>query len=238
MFIPNPFIHGDPVPKEHFLGRQKESRRVVSRIISQAQSTAVIGEPRSGKTSLLKYLFDPAMRSALYGTEGERLLFSFVDIQNNLSGTFKRAQFWMQALSPLHARVKKLAPRSPLRIAYKTCMDKKFSAGALESLFEKLRESGQCLVLLLDEFDALLSHPALNNAEFFGGLRSLASRMEALSLVIASRRPLARLNEATQEFNPTGSPFFNFISSEISLGPLEEKDVLQLLSKAKGRFTP
>ena len=40
-----------------------------------------MGEPRSGKTSLLLYLSAPETRKELYGEEGERLLFSFLDAQ-------------------------------------------------------------------------------------------------------------------------------------------------------------
>jgi hypothetical protein len=83
----------------------------------------------------------------------------------------------------------------------------------------------------------LLHHPLLNCAEFFGGLRTLASRSSgALALVIASRQPLTALNAGTQQFSRAGSPYFNFFS-EVTLGPLPLKDVSELLSRAGERFS-
>jgi hypothetical protein len=54
--------------------------------------------------------------------------------------------------------------------------------------------------------------------------------------VIASRQPLGRLNELTQVFNPTGSPYFN-IFSELTLADFPDADVDALLHLAGERFT-
>ncbi len=89
---------------------------------------------------------------------------------------------------------------------------------------------------MLDEFDVLLNHPHLNNAEFFGSLRSLASLQPALSLLIASRQSLSTLNTQTQEYNTaTGSPYFNILR-EITLEPLADEQSKTLLKKAGERF--
>jgi len=77
----------------------------------------------------------------------------------------------------------------------------------------------------------------LNCAEFFGGLRMLASRSRgALALVIASRRPLTELNKETQQLSRTGSPYFNFLD-EITLGPLPNNAIAELLRRAGDLFT-
>ena len=87
-----------------------------------------------------------------------------------------------------------------------------------------------------DEFDTFLHHPVLNKAEFFGGLRSLSSLSGgALVLVIASRQSLTALNSEAQQYNRTGSPFFN-IFDEITLGPFSKTAAGDLLSLAGGRF--
>lgn len=54
--MPNPFFYGNPVSPDQFIGRRREVRRITGRIVNQGQSTAVVGEPRSGKTSLFLYL--------------------------------------------------------------------------------------------------------------------------------------------------------------------------------------
>jgi hypothetical protein len=233
--MPNPFFHGNPVPPEQFIGRRRALRRVVGRILNHGQSTAMVGEPRSGKTSLLAYLGAPEMREALYGPRGGRLLFSFLDCQT-FGETLTPAQFWAQALRPLDAALTEEA--APLAQAYHTCREDDFGTFVLERLLARVREADRQVVLMLDEFDALLHHPVLTSTEFLGGLRSLASRGRgALTLVVASRQPLTLLNSATQDLSRTGSPYFNFLD-EVILGPLPNRAVTALLDRAGERFTP
>ena len=232
----NPFFYGGPVPPDQFIDRWPELRRIAGRIINHGQSTAIVGEPRSGKTSMLSYLTSAEAHKKFYGPEGGRLLFCFLDAQT-LGGRFGQAQFWEYALRPLQERVIVHGPDSPLAQAYELCQKNDFGCFVLERLLAQVGAENWRLVLLLDEFDVLLHHPVLNSAEFFGGLRSLASRSRgALVLVIASRHSLTGLNDATQQFSHTGSPYFNFLD-EIVLGALPSKAIAELLLRAGDRFT-
>jgi len=231
----NPFFYGNPVRPDQFTDRRRELRRITSRIVNQGQSTAVVGEPRSGKTSLLEYLAAPEARQ-LYSACEKRLVFSYLDA-HTLGTKFSQAQFWEVALRPLQERAIAPKPDSPLAQAYEMCQENDFGCFVLERFLAQMELTVWRLVLMLDEFDVLLDHPILNCAEFFGGLRSLVSRSRgALALVIASRRPLTSLNEDTQQFSRTGSPYFNFLD-EITLGPWPDKDVAELLRRAADRFT-
>jgi hypothetical protein len=96
--------------------------------------------------------------------------------------------------------------------------------------------AGWRLVLMLDEFDNLLDHPVLNQSEFYGGMRSLATRCESLALITASRQPLEALNAATQGYSRLGSPYFNFMN-QVTLGAFTEKDIRLLLARGDERFT-
>jgi len=235
----NPFFYGNPVSPAQFLDRRRELRRITGRIANQGQSTAVVGEPRSGKTSLLEYLAAPETRDDLYGSgREEKLFFSLIDNQA-LGGECDQARFWELALHPFYEKVIRPDPDpySPLIQAYQTCQESDFGTFTLERLLARMNAERWRFVLLLDEFDALLHHTVLSCAEFFGGLRALASRSRgALALVIASRRPLTDLNKDTQQFSRTGSPYFNFLD-EITLGPLPDKYVTELLRRAGDRFT-
>jgi hypothetical protein len=232
----NPFLFGNPVSPDQFLDRRTELNRIVGRIANQGQSTAIVGEPRSGKTSILLYLSAPEKRAELYGVDGERLVFSYLDAQT-LSGSFSQAQFWEYALRPLYEQVIASDPGSPLARAYGTCQENEFGAFVLERLFAQMVPTSWRLVLMLDEFDMFLHHPILNCAEFFGSLRSLASRSRgALALVIASRRAVTELTKDTQPFSRNGSPYFNILS-EITLGPWPAKEVDAFLRRAGDRFT-
>lgn len=75
--VPNPFYHGNPVAPDQFLDRRGELRRLVNRIVNRGQSSAVVGEPRTGKTSLLEYLAAQDTRMQLYGQEEKSFSFPF-----------------------------------------------------------------------------------------------------------------------------------------------------------------
>lgn len=233
----NPFFYGYPVAPDGFLDRREALRRITGRLLSGGQSSAIVGQPRMGKTSLLNYLAAPESRTALYNEAGEQMLFSYLD-SHMLSHTFTAGQFWQQALAPIKERLIDPYPDAALAKQYALCQENVFGNFTLEVFFRLLREAGWRLILLLDEFDVLLSHPILNSAEFFGGLRSLTSRGRgALAMVTASRLPLADLNEQTQQaFKFSGSPYFNFLD-EVRLGPFPERDVAALLEQAAERFT-
>jgi hypothetical protein len=48
----NPFLVGPVVTPEKFINRRSEIRRAIS-LLTSGQSLALVGPPRSGKTSLL-----------------------------------------------------------------------------------------------------------------------------------------------------------------------------------------
>ena len=227
----NPFIVGNPAPADKFINRKGEIRRAVS-LLRSGQSLAFTGEPRSGKTSLLLYLQNPAKRN-LYGDAGARLVFYYADSQT-WPEDLSPARFWERVLSSLRQEIES---DPALLESYRVCQQENYGTFVLEQFIARLREARWHLVLLLDEFDALLQYPLLNHTEFYGGLRSLASRYgEALTLVIGSRRSLSDLNERTQEYAGTGSPSFNFVR-EIPLPPFTKKDGEAILKQAGGRFT-
>lgn len=171
----------------------------------------------------LQYISAPENRSEFFGGSTDRLLFNYLDAH-----TFDRdlttARFWDNALHPLYEWTGGPPP---------TAKDGR----ELESFLTRISEDGWRLVLLLDEIDVLLHHPILNSPEFFGSLRGLASRSQgSLAVVIAGRRSLSKQNEATQSFNPTGSPYFN-IFDEITLGPLKAEKAAQVIGLAGDCFT-
>ena len=232
----NPFLYGNPVPADQFLDRRRELRRIADRITNQGQSTAIMGEPRSGKTSLLMYLADPDKQEILYGEYANHLLFSFIDAQN-LATKLDPGGFWAHVLEPLVIRAIRPSPQSSLAQAYETCKANQYGSFVMERLLGQMAADSWRLVLMIDEFNGLLHHPALNSAEFFGSLRSLASRSRgALALIIASRHMLETLNRETQNFSRTSSPYFNFLD-EVTLGPLPDREVAELLKKGEQHFT-
>ena len=66
-------------------------RRIINCIVSGGQSTIIVGEPRSGRTLLLLGLSAPEKCAELYAEQGDKLAFSYVDIQT-LGGESSQAQ--------------------------------------------------------------------------------------------------------------------------------------------------
>ncbi|HKZ69125.1 MAG TPA: ATP-binding protein [Anaerolineales bacterium] len=231
----NPFIYSRAVTPAEFLGRETELRRLFSRLAT-GQSTAIIGQPHVGKTSMLNYVMEPSSRQSWFGPEFDRDLFRVLDAQM-LRSVETQAEFWNHALKPLADAIE----REPLKDlpavpqAYAMARENRFGNIVLGQLFAKLRTSDVRYLLFLDEFDDLLSHPVLNSAEFYGGLRSLASTSGGLVLVLGSRRDVEQLNNLTQTLSPHGSPYFN-VFTQITLGPLSDKAFLELLDRAGDRF--
>jgi hypothetical protein len=226
----SPFVHGNPVAPADFLNRRRELQRLLNRL-EKGQATAVVGQPHTGKTSLLRFVLDKAKRAGIVGARLDHCWFRDIDSQM-LSRTFNQAAFWAHVLEPIAAQLE----GGELRSLYETSRANEFGAFTLMRLFTALDNAGLRIVVMLDEFDALLNHPILNSAEFYGSLRSLSSRFASLALVIATRRSLNQLNMLTQEINPHSSPYFN-IFTELRLGPLPRRDVAALLSYAGSRFS-
>lgn len=231
----NPFIHGRAVMPEDLIGRDREVRRLCSRLAA-GQSTAIIGMPHIGKTSLMKSLEDVDFRRASVGEQLSLDVFSYLDVQT-LRGVQNQREFWFRAFTPLRNKLRRDVEDHTESIAgiYEIAESNDFGTLVLQQLFASLFKHEYRLILLLDEFDDFLTNPVLNSAEFYGSLRSLASISPGLVLVLATRKELDQLNELTQVINPHGSPYFN-VFTEIRLGALPKNALQKLLDKAGGRF--
>jgi len=222
----NPFIYPGPVSAEKFVGREEALQSLLSRIAT-GQNTAVVGEPNIGKSSLLKHLVECDECHARLGEKAAKTIFVFQDC-HLLPGSFTPAGFWRQVLSHVW---ESCPDRTVCQIVDWAATKGEFGAWALERLFHTVTQRGWRVVLLIDEFDSLLHHAGFNTAEFFGALRSLATRFTGLALVTASRLAVAAMNRQSEELNPFGSPFFNgFI--EVNLRLFNDDDVDALLQKA------
>lgn len=229
----NPFVIGKPIEEQEFLGHAEQIRRIVGRIVNGGQSVAVTVEPSMGKASLLRYLSAPEKRAELYGELAPFLLIKYMD-SSVLSPSFSQRQFWQMTLQPLAENLMEINSQA-VNEAYETCKKEEFAVYSLERLLAELQSAGWHIVLMVNEFNALLDHPVLNKSEFYAGLRSLATRFESLTLVTACRLSLEELNAATQAFNQMGSPYFNFMAP-ISIAAFAEKEVGALLSHGDEHF--
>lgn len=225
-----PFIYGRPVKGSEFIGRKGELSTIFSRLCN-GESTAIVGEPHIGKTSLLLQINHPAVREEFLGGDCDQFTFSFIDLLP-VDSSFDRSVFWKRALEPLVEQPKSMAISHKLKAAVET----NYADRALERLFGRLAEEDRRLVLLLDEFDRLLKHPNFRDASFFAHLRSLTTHVGGLSYITATRASVAQLNESGRGLLNTGSPFFNHVIPVV-LKPFDKTDIHALLDRAKDHFS-
>lgn len=230
----NPFIYSRAVLPSEFVGREKEIRWLFSRLAT-GQSTAIIGLPHVGKTSLINYVADPHIRKTRFGHEFDRDIIRVLDA-HMLRAVKSQAEFWEYALSPLSEHLQNSEHLTSLQSNYELVRQNLFGSFLLEQFFISLREQEARFILFLDEFDDLLSHPVLNSAEFYGSLRSLASRSLGLVLVLGSRRDVEQLNLLTQQINPHGSPYFN-VFTQITLNTMKGESFNKIIKQAGDRFS-
>lgn len=218
----NPFIFGKPVPTGRFIGRQNEVRALFSRL-HNGESTAIVGDPHIGKTSLLSYIADEDTRREWIAQAFAQHV--FVDFDCDLMPSdFHPADFWARAVSEIaaHAADDAVARQCHLVI------ENHYGSFTLEGLFRLLAKREWRAVLLIDEFDKLLNHPHFATAEFLGALRSLATRTDGLVVITASRLSVAQMNRLSTRNNPYGSPFFNNMI-EVRLPHLTEAEAERLI---------
>lgn len=217
----NPFVYGRAVNSTEFHGRKREIRHIIGRL-ERGESTAIAGQPHTGKTSLLNVVMDTPL---------EQTILRYVDSQM-LGQAFTQNEFWIHVLEPIPLSIQD----ENVRDLYEIAKENHFGTFTLEALFRGLRDAEWKIGLLLDEFEAILSHPVLNSTEFYGSLRSISSRFGSLALIIATRRSLNDLNVDTQDLNPHGSPYFNtFTEQRIGALPINAADAI--LKQAGTKFS-
>jgi hypothetical protein len=224
-----PFIYGRPVKSVEFLNRETELRAIFNRL-RNGESTAVVGEPHIGKSSLLLALMDGEAQRVYLGDEVRRMVFSMLDLQPIGSG-YTPTTFWTEALEPLRQ-----SSPAILKQHVEQAAESGFARRPLERLFNYLGENGTRLVLLLDEFECLLTHLNFQDPAFFGLLRSLSTRSGGLARVTTSRLSVSQMNDLGHSLLTTGSPFFNNVI-ELRLHPFDDRIVGVLLDRAGDTFS-
>ncbi len=223
-----PFIYGRPVKSVEFLDRETELRAIFNRL-RNTESTAVVGEPHIGKSSLLLQLADDETRRVYLGSEAQRMMMSVLDLQP-VGRDYTPASFWAEVLDRLCQ-----PGQDDLKPHLDLVAESSYARRPLERLFNYLGQTGRRLVLLLDEFDRLLVHPNFQDPAFFALLRSLSTRTGGLARVTTSRLSVAQMNGIGHALLTTGSPFFNNVI-EVRLHPFDDRIVGMLLDRAGDLF--
>jgi len=229
----NPFTYGNPISDPaRFFGRRREIEQIFSRLRNaEFESSSVVGEYRTGKTSLFKYLSHPAVIKA-QGLDPKRFVFLYDDL-SMLSKATTPTRFWQRLLRKISRQVGDPDLKAIAREAKKAKMIDTYT---LADFFDIVDEQGWHIILLLDEFENVTKSPAFG-PDFFTGLRSLAMH-HRLALITSSRRELIDLSHSEEV---RCSPFFN-IFANINLRLFTPEEAEELISKSLSgtgvAFTP
>jgi hypothetical protein len=222
---PSPFIAGPPITHPaQFYGRSREIKRIFNLLGRlPLQNAAIIGERRSGKTSLLHYLktittvppdqLRPDQQQD-WLAQPQQYRWIFVDFQDPRLG--------QQANLLRHLLVEMGLPDDG------ACDIDNF----LDLVAENLTTP---TVILLDEIGvALERYPELDDA-FWESLRSLATNQVGgnLGFVLASHESPSQL----AQHSGLGSPFFNIFGYTAVLTPLTEAEARQLIASSPIPFS-
>ena len=180
-------------------------------------SSAIIGEQRTGKTSLLHYLIDPIKIQGELKPNSHRYLFVYVDMEEN-----SNIDFWRNILEKIKLMTKTGEAQSAVASALN---EPSLSTQQLEELFSKIRkEEKKKIVLLLDEIDYVAGNTQFW-VDYYKRLRTLAAN-RSLSIVASSKVELSELNSS-----PEIAHFFNLFYSS-TLGTFAEEEAEHLIGNA------
>ncbi len=220
--LSNPFTPYSPVSPAYFVGREREVQEILDHLASAARgSSAISGERRIGRTSLLHYLTERLSKAPLQ----EQFLPLYVDCQS--IPRFTSTRFW-QRVSRLLERV---VDDSIGKAMSRLLGQEEISCADFEVISDRIYEDGRTLVLLLDEFEWVVrTDPSCveMTRDFLSGLRALINRVpKGLALVIGATHSLDRLCEGI-EFR--GSPFSNAFLL-LRLRPFREAEIEQFFAR-------
>jgi AAA+ ATPase superfamily predicted ATPase len=213
----NPFTPYSPVSPAYFVGRKREVQGILDHLASAARgSSAISGERRIGRTSLLHYLTQQLSEPPLQ----EQFLPLYVDCQS--IPRFTPTRFWQRILGLL---VDKITDDSLGKAMDRLLEQEEISCTDFEIVSDRIHADGQTLVLLLDEFEWVVrtDPPSVEMThDFLSGLRALINRVpKGLALVIGATHPLDKLCEGIKF---RGSPFSNSFLL-LQLRPFTEAEV-------------
>jgi len=205
---PNPFTNrGMITTAEDFFGRQRQIEKIITRLRTM-QCASLVGERRIGKSSLLYHLMQTG--AARLGDANYRFL--YFDLQEAALHT--APGFLKTILSKLGAPAKTINADEPLNR----------NLSAFGDQIVALGQTGERIVLCLDEFENALKHRAQFDEDFFDHLRSMLNARR-LAIVTATQRTLQALSLEGK----LTSPFYN-VFTVVELKEFTEAEAHQFIA--------
>ncbi|MCS6938999.1 MAG: winged helix-turn-helix domain-containing protein [Roseiflexus sp.] len=233
----NPFGNRKPViDPELFIGRRDLIAAICERLTAAPpQCCAVIGDARSGKTSLLYYLRSAAPGRPICGNDAARFVFPYVNAgpyaDLGVSQSHGALFFWRdlarataQALT-LHDDLPALPDQG---IAETAIVDAVYTLKcAVEDMIR--RHGDRTFVFLIDNVEGIARLPR-HTASFLRSLTQDPDIGARVAYVVTASTPLSRLYPESELREP--SSFWGLFASELFIGRLDDAGIAALLARA------
>jgi Cdc6-like AAA superfamily ATPase len=193
---------------DEFFRRNKEIERIFTLIsdATEPHSISIVGEKKSGKSSLFRFLKDETTRKKFLKNYDD---YVFVCLELSAFLDYDAEKFCEMLLRELSSASSEEIPSSGINIYDK-----------LERFIEILSSNGKKIIILFAEFDSVLKMPAFNS-DLLNYFRSLSCGYP-LSFITFSRIQLRELENKLRKETEITSPFFN-IFFNMDLKSLEKK---------------
>lgn len=226
MSTTNPFIIGQPLDSEYFVGHQAALSITLSRLGHASRgSTSVIGAGYTGRSSFLRYLTSERARQHNKELQPYWPVLWEATSDEDLSPQ----EFWFEIFSLAKQACKVDTVQQLLNETTEKANQRPPNMPELRRVVDQIGQTGNTLLLAIDDFDYLLNHPNFTppkNMQFFERLRHLCQRAShGLAMIMTTTRPLKDLWKF-----PRGSIFYN-IFANAPLGPLSDDEVDELLDR-------
>lgn len=226
----SPFISGRNATGDAFIGRNVELHSIFNRL-ANGESSAIVGGPKSGKSSLLSRLSEKVIQRSYLGSLADQIIVYRLDIDGTPDG-FTPEKFWDECLEALQGS---FGDDKETLILLQKAKESNYESRRLRHLFYHLREINRHLALLIDDFHLLVNRPEFNREKTFFALLRTVTTQGNFTLIPAGRLSVTELNRKLPN-SDAGSPYFNHVI-DVFLKPFTEESVAELLALAGDRLS-
>jgi serine/threonine protein kinase len=209
----NPYLNRVMIKHpEDFFGRKKEIKKIYSRLDApHPQSISIVGDRRTGKSSLLNYVYHRTNRRQSMQNY-QNSIFIYMDFQRSPDITVP--MFIDMLFSMFEFEQKKELPS----ITGEKNLDH------LKNMIQELSSKDKRVILLMDEFEMVTKNENFD-MQFFSFMRFLANNFK-VAYVTSSAKDLQQLCH-TKDI--ADSPFFN-IFSNLPLRTFTHEEAVELIT--------
>ncbi len=224
--LSNPFIFKKPVREELFVGRTELIEKIYT-YINAGESVSLVGERRTGKTSVLIRVLDLKEQHLRYYGQHVLVFKDFLgwDYHNESS-------IWVMLLSTLLEEITSAGIETKtVNWAIEQIKAGELASHTLLKMFRSLGHDGIRVTFLFDEFEATVQAENSVDLSFFKILRNLAIDKDTrLSFVIATRQELSTVERTLErQYTSLSSPLFNIFHQLIIL-PFSKTEALKMIN--------